>query len=127
MNPFTFIILCLASYRITHLLVFDTIFYPIRNRFVIRYFEMDYSTRQYKAYFKLQGGRFRQFIGKILLCFWCAGVWSAIGITALYAVAPDITIWLMYILAIAAVQSLMEQGWTKAVGYPEAEPAGEGS
>lgn len=122
MTPFTFIVLCLASYRLTHLLVFDTIFIPIRSLFVLRFFEMDYSTREYKSFFQLRGGRIRHFIGKILLCFWCCGVWSAAAITLLYAWQPDITIWGMYILAIAAVQSLLEQAWTKVVGYPEAAP-----
>lgn len=107
-----FIIFCLAAYRINHFLVFDKVFEPVRRYFVVRNFIGPLPT------FTLQGGFVRRFIGKILICHWCAGIWTAGALTVgLWAV--DSIMWLYNALAAAAVLSLIETCWTKAVGFPE--------
>lgn len=109
-----FIIFTLAAYRVTHLLVYDVIFEPVRKFFVVRYFD----GWPYPSY-TLQGGRLRSFIGRLLLCHWCAGIWVAGIMALLYWTAPAIVEWIFVALAAAAVLSFIETAWTKVVGYPE--------
>lgn len=117
MNPFHFIILSLAAYRLTHLVVFDQIFTPIRDLFVTR----DSPNKT----FTLQGGRLRRFIGNILKCPWCAGLWVSALIIISYHYFETITYQICLLLAIAAIQSLMETGWMKSVGFPEMKESKE--
>lgn len=109
-----FIIICLATYRLTHLMVFDKIFEPIRKLFVLR--SPGEMKGQFVLTYELQGGPVRQFFGNVLNCFWCAGIWVAAAIVIAYRLWPDISIWVYYALAAAAVQSLLEQRWVKSVG-----------
>ncbi|WP_409346800.1 DUF1360 domain-containing protein [Paenibacillus sp. MBLB4367] len=116
MNKFTlidFMIFSLAAYRLTHLLVFDKIFEPVRNCFVTRDFTGKTPT------FTLQGGRLRSFIGRMLICHWCAGIWVSFGMAAAWWAIGSVMEWAFLALAAAAVLSLIETHWTKAVGYPE--------
>lgn len=112
---FDFIIICLAAYRLTHLLVFDKIFEPVRNLFVTREFNGPLRAVTYT----LHGGRLRRFIGKMLNCHWCAGIWVSFGLVLACRAAYDVTIWICLALAAAAFLSLIETAWTKAVGMPE--------
>lgn len=116
----TFLILALATYRITHLLVYDKVFEPIRNFFVIRIFVA--KTTGPCIYFELQGCRLRRFVGMILNCPWCAGVWVSTGVILLNQLGPSWLYFIWVIAAAAAMQSLLETAWIKAVGYPEMTP-----
>lgn len=116
----TLIIIFLASYRLTHLVVFDKIFEPVRNLFVRRYYSI--STEGLRIRYELQGGPVRGFIGMIMNCFWCAGIWVSFGVAALYQWDPDGMYWLLVALAAAGVVGILETWWAKMVGYPEMEP-----
>jgi hypothetical protein len=107
------IILSLAVYRLTHLIVFDKIFEPIRNLFVIRDF--------YYMEFWLQGGTFRRAIGMIMICPWCSSLWVSFILTIAYYQQLSIFIFLQ-VLAYSAVASLIETAWMKFVGFPEMKP-----
>lgn len=108
-----FIIFSMAAYRLTHLLVFDKIVEPIRNLFVKRDFSGPVPT------FTLQGGKLRRFIGKLLNCHWCAGIWVAGGMALTYRMFPGAANWIFLALAAAAALSLIETAWLKIVGFPE--------
>lgn len=71
-----FIIISLAAYRLTHLLVFDKITEPVRSLFVTRDFHGPLKT------FTLHGGPLRRFIGKALICHWCTGIWASAALVA---------------------------------------------
>lgn len=113
----TFLILSLAVYRITHLIVFDKIFDPIRNIFVTRNFKAPIPT------YTLQGGIVRRIIGKIMNCYWCSGIWVAAVIVFGFYGFTDIKTSLLLTFALAAIQSLIETAWAKEVGFPEMEEA----
>jgi hypothetical protein len=113
MTFLTLIILSLACYRLTHLIVFDLIFAPIRNLFVKR----DFSTMS----FYLQGGPIRRFIGSIVNCFWCTGLWISFILTIAYFQTFNLSVFLQA-LAVAAIASLIETAWMKSVGFPEMRP-----
>jgi hypothetical protein len=105
-----FIILTLAAYRLTHLIVFDRIFEPIRRLFVVRYFG--------EGHYILQGGAVRSFIGRLILCHWCTGVWVSVALVAGW-MTLSLMYWICLALAVSAVLSLIETVWEKAVGVPE--------
>lgn len=109
-----FIILSLAAYRITHLLVFDKVFEPIRSLFVTREF-----SGPLRATYTLQGGRMRRFIGKALICHWCTGIWASAAIVAGVWMSYGVVMWVCLALAAATFLSLIETAWMKFVGYPE--------
>lgn len=116
------VLIALATYRLTHLVVFDKVFEPIRNLFVRR------MVRQYDGkpliLYTLQGGRLRRFVGKIMNCPWCASVWIAALLTTLYVYGPRGIIWIYLFLAAAAITGIVETWWTKTVGLsPEMAPA----
>jgi hypothetical protein len=109
-------LIALATYRITHLVVFDKISEPIRNLFVRREVR-NYFGEPFIRY-TLQGGRLRRFVGKILNCPWCASVWIGAFLTALYVYGPRGVTWVYVFLAAASVTGLLETWWTKTVGFP---------
>jgi hypothetical protein len=116
MTLFEFIVLGLASYRITHLLVFDKIFEPVREWFVARSISFDRSGVAIE--YRLQGGPIRHFIGGMLNCPWCASIWASAAVVVAYLFVW----WVIYVLealAIAAMVGLIETVWMKYVGMPE--------
>ncbi|QGQ97026.1 DUF1360 domain-containing protein [Paenibacillus psychroresistens] len=115
MTSLTLIILALACYRLTHLIVFDLIFAPIRDLFVTRDFET--------MTFTLQGGRIRSVIGRILICPWCSSLWVSVLITISYYYFESITYWICLLLTLSAFTSLIETAWMKSVGFPGMKPS----
>lgn len=90
-NLLDLVLLVLASFRLTHLLVFDTITAPIR---------------------RILGGEGqpgeRPWFGQLITCFWCCGVWvSGFWVLAL-ALLPGPTRWALAVFAVAGGQSLLE-------------------
>lgn len=94
----TFIMLILASYRLTHLIVFDKITEFIRKPFLTK---KKISQNETKTVPKSN-------IGYLLTCYWCAGIWSAIFLGLIYLWVPDIAKYLIFILAIAGGQAILE-------------------
>lgn len=93
LSLFDLFVLLLASYRLTHVLVFDKIAEPIR------------------AWFPGHGG-----LAYLVRCYWCAGVWISALLVGLLAIVPAVGRWLVLILAVAGGQAVLEtflQGWVK--------------
>lgn len=90
-NLFDLLLLVLASFRVTHLLVFDTIAAPLR---------------------RVLGGEGepdkRPWLGTLITCFWCCGVWVSAGWLLLYATFPVAMRWPLVIFAVAGGQSALE-------------------
>ncbi|MDR6884876.1 DUF1360 domain-containing protein [Bacillus sp. 3255] len=112
MTILTFIILALAVFRITHFIVYDKIFEPVRNNFVTRDF-IDYQFT-----YTLQGGSVRRFIGSVMNCYWCAGIWVSAVLIGSYLIAPTITFYVGLIFALSSIQAILETGVLKLVGMP---------
>lgn len=85
MDWFDLLLLILASFRLTHLVVFDTITEPLRGAL-----------------------KDRPFLGPLIECYWCAGVWISLLLYASYAAWPTGAKPAVIILAIAGGQAFLE-------------------
>jgi hypothetical protein len=97
----TYIMLILASYRLTHLIVFDKITEFIRKPFMKKVevkTDNGIKTKEVPA----------SMFGYLLKCYWCAGVWSAALLGGAYLIFPRITFVVILILSIAGGQSIIE-------------------
>lgn len=93
-----FTMIVLASYRLTHLIVFDKITEFIRNPFLIKKKISDKETKMIP----------KSSIGYLLTCYWCTGIWCAILLGGLYLWIPSIAQYIIFILAIAGGQAILE-------------------
>ncbi|WP_188205937.1 DUF1360 domain-containing protein [Alkalibacillus aidingensis] len=114
----TYLMIILASYRFTHLIVFDKITEFIREPFLKRKkIKDDYGLEKVK---KVPTSKF----GYLLNCYWCAGVWSAIFIAIGYLLIPNIALPVIFVLSIAGAQAILETFvgvGTKLVDYLKRE------
>ena len=102
------VVLILASFRLTHLLVFDTIAEPLR-----RWVSAAPAQGTGAAYGYPPGrtrhGPIRAFLATLVQCYWCAGVWVSAGLLLSYLSWPSpVMKGLLLILAIAGGQALLE-------------------
>ncbi|MDY7431177.1 DUF1360 domain-containing protein [Bacillus sp. V26] len=98
----TFFMLILASYRLTHLIVFDKITEFIRKPFMKKKRTVDANGHVNEK--NVPSSNF----GYMLNCYWCAGVWCAILIGLGYLFLPDIAVPVIFILSIAGAQAILE-------------------
>lgn len=111
---FEFILICLATFRLTRLIVFDTITVFLRKPF----HEMIEETNeqgQVETYLHIKGEGLKFWIGELLSCYWCVGVWVSIILVAAYMMVPVFAGMTILILAIAAVASIIEMIVSKLV------------
>lgn len=93
-----FTLIVLASYRLTHLIVFDKIAEPLRDRFLKK---KEVGNHEIKKVPK-------SMFGYLLTCYWCTGVWSALLLGSLYLFLPTIAKYVIFVLAIAGGQAILE-------------------
>ncbi|WP_184663092.1 DUF1360 domain-containing protein [Texcoconibacillus texcoconensis] len=98
----TFFMLILASYRFTHLIVFDKITAFIREPFMQKQITVDDNGEMTSK--KVPASKF----GYLLNCYWCAGIWSSIILTLGYMLFPKLIKPLVFILSVAGGQTLLE-------------------
>ncbi|PLT28503.1 DUF1360 domain-containing protein [Peribacillus deserti] len=106
-NFWLLLMLGLASFRLTRLLVFDKITHFIREPFFDEITETDEQGNE-EVYIipKMQGPR--KFIGELLSCFWCTGIWVSVFLLGIHYFIPFLGDPLILILAVAAIGSLIE-------------------
>lgn len=97
----TYVMLILASYRLTHLIVFDKITEFIRKPFMKK---IKVETANGTHSKEVPASMF----GYLLKCYWCAGIWSALLLGTAYLLFPKITFVVILILSIAGGQSIIE-------------------
>lgn len=98
----TYFIIILASYRLTHLIVFDKITEFIRKPFLEKKRIIDDRGEEHLK--NVPTSKF----GYLLNCYWCAGVWSAFLIVFAYMFVPEISWPIIFILSIAGAQAIIE-------------------
>ncbi len=76
-------LLALASFRLTHLVVFDTITAPVRSAL-------------------------RRPLGPLITCFWCSGFWVSLALFLGYIYLPVVFRPVVVVFAIAGGQSFVE-------------------
>lgn len=99
-------ILALASFRLTHLIVYDDITAFLRTPFL----SVSHTTDQNGAItqqVEIKGTGLHYWIGSMLSCHWCTGIWSSIAVVALY-VYVQFLFPLLILLAIAGIAAIIE-------------------
>jgi len=97
-----YLMLILASYRLTHLIVFDKITEFIRKPFVKK---VQVESENGEVHTKEIP---KSMFGYLLKCYWCAGVWSAILLGGAYLLFPRVTFVFILIFSIAGGQTIIE-------------------
>lgn len=98
----TYVMIILASYRLTHLIVFDKITEFIRKPFLKQEKTVDQNGRTVQKKSRPPHSVIS------LQCYWCAGVWCAILIGICYLVWPRFAHPVIFILSIAGAQAILE-------------------
>jgi len=99
-------ILILASFRLTHLIVFDEITSFLRNPFFTTTYDTD-TTGQLVRNIHLKGTGIRKWIGQLLSCYWCVGIWTAAVTVGFYVYVPA-AFPVLLVLAIAGAAAVIE-------------------
>jgi hypothetical protein len=100
------VILILASFRITHLIMYDEITSFLRKPFLAVTYEPD-SSGQIVQKIDIKGTGWRYGIGLLLSCYWCVGIWSSVLVVACYGFLPSF-FFLLLLLAVAGAAAAIE-------------------
>ncbi|WP_026583736.1 DUF1360 domain-containing protein [Bacillus sp. J33] len=106
-TPMELLILSLASFRLTRLIVYDKITEFIRRPFFEEVEEKG-ENGETEIYLVIKQGRIRGFFGELLSCYWCTGVWSAALLYASYLFLGEWAVPLLLILTVAGIASIIE-------------------
>jgi uncharacterized protein involved in cysteine biosynthesis len=100
-------LLVFASFRLTRLMVYDTITEFLRAPFhdTVEETMEDGST---ETYIEIKGEGMRFWVGELLSCHWCAGIWSAAFLYSGYAIIPQLSMPVITVLAIAGIASVIQ-------------------
>jgi hypothetical protein len=101
------LLLILASFRLTRLVVFDKITSFIRKPFHEEIEEVD-SDGNSETFIEIKGNGLRYWVGELLSCYWCTGIWSTAVLLALLFIWPIGSEILIIILAIAGAAGICE-------------------
>ncbi|MFK9095470.1 DUF1360 domain-containing protein [Bacillus salipaludis] len=101
------LILSLATFRLTRLLVFDKITEFIRNPFFDEIKEEN-EDGEMEVYYLPKKTGVKKFFGELLSCYWCSSIWAAALIVALFYLSPAISVPILLILAVAGIASILE-------------------
>ncbi|WP_156291661.1 DUF1360 domain-containing protein [Oceanobacillus salinisoli] len=104
---FEFILFTLAVYRLTRLIVYDKITHFIRRPFHEEITEIE-SDGSEVTYIEIKGSGLRYWIGDLLNCHWCTGMWISALLFGLYVLWPAGTEVLIIVLAIAGAAGILE-------------------
>ncbi|MCM3595186.1 DUF1360 domain-containing protein [Metabacillus idriensis] len=102
-----FILLFLASFRLTRLLVYDRITAFIRRPFH-REAEEVLPDGSKLSYIEIKGTGLQKWIGELLSCYWCTGIWTSAFLYFIFIYMTDQAAPLILILAIAGCAAILE-------------------
>ncbi|MED3572355.1 DUF1360 domain-containing protein [Cytobacillus praedii] len=101
------LILALASFRLTRLLVYDKITEFIRRPFFEELEEIN-KDGEAEIYLVPKKGAILGFFGNLLSCYWCTGVWVSIFLCVLYLYNTPFTLPILLVLAVAGLAAMIE-------------------
>ena len=104
---FHFFLIGLASFRLTRLFVYDKITEFIRNPFLREITEIDESGQEI-IYTVPEEKGIRRFMGELLSCHWCTGVWVSAFLVCFYLLYPSVAFVFILIFSISALGSGIE-------------------
>ena len=102
-----FIILALASFRLTRLIVFDKITAFLRKPFFEEIEEKN-EAGEVEIYIVPKKTGLRGWLGELLSCYWCTGIWIAIIIVTVSYFFPFWSSPFIVVLAVAGLAALIE-------------------
>ncbi|MFS0672215.1 DUF1360 domain-containing protein [Ornithinibacillus sp. 179-J 7C1 HS] len=102
-----FVLLVLASFRLTRLIVFDKITSFLRRPFHEEIEEID-EEGNLVTYIEVKGNGLRYWIGELISCYWCTGIWSTAILLAIFILWPSWSMVVITLLAIAGAASICE-------------------
>jgi Protein of unknown function (DUF1360) len=109
------IILGLAVFRMTHLIVFDKITEFFRSPFFDEVPEISKDGVEEIFLLPKKGG-IKGFVGELLSCYWCTGMWVAVFLYIGNIFIPVFFAPIITVLAVAGVASILEaavQSWIR--------------
>lgn len=101
------IIISLASFRLTRLIVFDKITEFIRTPFFEEEIEVNDKGEE-EVYYVPKKGLIKGFIGELISCYWCTGIWSSVILCLFHLFWPTIAAPILIILAVAGIAAIIE-------------------
>ena len=105
-NFFQFILLALAVFRLTHLIVYDNITEFIR-RIVIQYREVQNESGEQETIIVIAESGWKKWFGELLTCHWCMGIWMSLFLWVGYSNFPGFFDKVILIFAAAGVASII--------------------
>lgn len=112
---FDFFLLSLASFRLTRLFVFDKITESFRNLFMDEVIEQDENGVEEIYYVPTRKSKWRNFLGELLSCYWCTGIWVSTGLFLIIIFVEHflayILVWILAIAGFAAIIETLVQKW----------------
>ena len=106
-NIFVFLLIGLASFRLTRLIVYDKITEFLRSPFLQEQTEIDENGEEV-IYLIPKEKKFFRFFGELISCHWCTGIWVSTFLVSLYLIYPTIGEIFILVFSIAAVGSIVE-------------------
>lgn len=107
MNWFSFFLLSLAVFRLTRLIVFDQITSFLRAPFMEEVEETDENGLT-EVYLIPKRHGFRGWIGQLISCYWCTGIWMSILLIVMQWTIPVVGDPLVILLAVAGLAAIIE-------------------
>ena len=101
------VLFILATYRVTRVIVFDTIGQIIRAPFIEEKYVLEEGEMQKYTRLKYENG-FGKWLGTLLSCYWCVGVWVSFGFYLLYFFFPMFGFGVICVFAVAGGAALIE-------------------
>lgn len=101
-SPILLILDALAVFRLTHLIINDSITAPVRDRLIGRAYG---RSRDIQGHLPPIAARPR--MAEFLTCPWCVSPWIAAGVVLLQALAPAVCLIVCAVLAFSAVAGLL--------------------
>jgi len=104
---FEFVLISLASFRLTRLLIYDKITFFIRRPFH-EIVDEELPDGTVESYLHIKGRGLRRWIGELLSCYWCTGIWSSLLLYGAYYFNLRWVESFILILAIAGFAAIIE-------------------
>lgn len=98
-------VLILAVFRLTRLFMYDTITEFIRKPFLSITSEYN-EEGELINFIEYKGSGLRRWIGMLLSCYWCVGIWSSMIIIGLFYFLPSFFP-LILVLAVAGGSAIL--------------------
>lgn len=105
-------LLVFASFRLTRLVVYDTITEFLRAPFHETVVETNEDGTA-ETYIEIKGSGLKYWIGELLSCHWCTGFWCSAFLYGAYEFYRDVSLPFITLFAIAGIASLVQHWATR--------------